>query len=208
MRGLTGPVRAIVAIGLAAACSSPDVATPVTVVGYTVTIKTAAPTSVQVGSSLLITFTVIQNESDSSSTPASGRSFTVTVTAGGGSVNGASSTTLTTASDGSASLTWVLGTLAGPQTVRGSASSDDFLDVSVTATAGPAARVAVKMQPSSPVLTGLTFTPQPTVQIEDASGNPVALASVPVTAAIATGGGVPRRHLDGQLRRYRARDVH
>ena len=82
MRALTGPVRAIVAIGLAAACSSPDVATPVTVVGYTVTIKTAAPTSAQVGSSLLITFTVIQNESDSSSKPANGKSFTVTVTAG------------------------------------------------------------------------------------------------------------------------------
>ena len=46
------------------------------------------------------------------------------------------------------------------------------------------------MQPSSSVLTGMAFMLEPTVQLEDASGNPVALGSVPITAAIATGGGV------------------
>ena len=189
MRTATGPISAILAIGLAAACSSPGVVAPVTVIGYTVTIKTAAPASAQVGSSLLVAFTVVEKKSDSSSMPASGKSFTVAITAGGGTVNAAASTTLTTASDGSASLTWVLGTLAGTQSIRGSASSDGSLDVSTIATAGPAARLAVTVQPSSFVLTGLAFTPQPAVQLEDASGNPVALGAVPITAAIATGGG-------------------
>lgn len=126
---------AILAIGLAAACSSSGGGTTVTVLGYTVLITTAPPTSALIGTSIPIAFTATENESDGSSKPASGKSFTVTVTAGGGTVNGTTSTTLTTASDGSVSITWLLGTTAGTQTVRGSVSSTYYLDVNVTATA-------------------------------------------------------------------------
>jgi alpha-tubulin suppressor-like RCC1 family protein len=128
-------LAAILAVGLLfmAACSSSN-GTTITVLGYTVTIKTAPPTTAQVGASIPIAFTVTENESDGSSKPASGKSFTVAVTAGGGTVNAAASATLTTAADGSVSLTWILGSTVGAQTVRGSVSSDKFLDVNVTAT--------------------------------------------------------------------------
>src|ERR1035441_2638243 len=119
-------VAAILALALmfVAGCSSSGGGTTVTVLGYAVTIKTAPPTTAQVGASVPIAFTVTENESDGSSKPASGKSFTVTVMAGGGTINGATSATLTTGADGSASLTWVLGSAVGTQTIRGSVSAD------------------------------------------------------------------------------------
>lgn len=126
-----------------AGCSSSGGGTVITVLGYTVVIRTAPPATALVGASVPIAFTVTENESDGSSKPASGKTFTVMVTAGGGTVNGAASATLTTAADGSASLTWVLGPAAGTQTLRGSVSADHYLDVSATATVPAVSTVAV-----------------------------------------------------------------
>src|ERR1035437_9484068 len=84
-----------------AGCSSSGGGTTVTVLGYTVTIKTAPPTTAQVGASIPIAFTVTENESDGSSKPARGKSFTVAVTAGGGTLNGATSATPPTGAAGS-----------------------------------------------------------------------------------------------------------
>ena len=54
---------------------------------------------------------------------------------------------------------------------------------------GNPAVLAVTTQPSAIAQNGVAFGQQPVVQIEDSAGNPVALASVQVTAAIASGGG-------------------
>ena len=151
-----------------AACGSSG-GTTVTVLGYTVVIKTAPPTTAQVGASVPIAFTVTENESDGSSKPASGKSFTVTVTAGGGTINGATSATLTTGADGSASLTWVLGSAVGTQTIRGSVSADKFLDVNVTATAPPVSSVVVTL--ATPSIALGTVGDQATAVLKDASGN-------------------------------------
>jgi Bacterial Ig-like domain (group 2) len=160
-------------VGLAllftAGCSSSGGGTVVTVLGYTVTIKTAPPTTAQVGTSIPIAFTVTENESDGTSKPASGKSFTVTVTAGSGTINGAPSATVTTGADGSASLTWVLGSTVGTQTVRGSVSADKFLDVDVTATAPPVSSVVVTLATSS-IAVG-TVGDQATAVLKDGSGN-------------------------------------
>ena len=152
-----------------AGCSSSGGGTTVTVLGYAVTIKTAPPTTAPVGASIPIAFTVTENESDGSSKPASGKTFTVAVTAGGGTVSGAASTTLTTAADGSASLTWILGPTVGAQTVRGSVSSDHFLDISVTATAIPVSSVAVTL--ATPSIPLGTAGDQATAVLKDAGGN-------------------------------------
>jgi hypothetical protein len=151
-----------------AACGSSG-GTTVTVLDYTVVIKTAPPTTAQVGASVPIAFTVTENESDGSSKPASGKSFTVTVTAGGGTINGATSATLTTGADGSASLTWVLGSAVGTQTIRGSVSADKFLDVNVTATPAPVSTVAVTL--AAPSITLGTTGDQATAVLKDAAGN-------------------------------------
>ena len=192
---------AILAIALAAACDSSNGTTPVTVVGYTVTSRTSPPTAEAAGSSIPLVFMATENESDGSSRPAAGKSVTITVTSGGGTINGTvtssggpfsdvTTATQVASSDGSVSLTWVLGRAAGPQDLRASvASPDQFVDVSVIASVGPAARLGVTTQPSPLAVTGVALTVQPTVQLEDSAGNIVVLAGVPVTASIATGGG-------------------
>ena len=172
-----------------AACGSSGGGTVVTILGYTVVIKTAPPTTALVGTSIPIAFTVTENESDGTAKPASGKSFTVTVTAGGGTVNTATSVLLTTAADGSVALTWVLGPTVGTQTVRGSVAVDHFLDVSVTATAPPASQLGFATAPATTAANGVPLAPQPSVQLKDASGLPVTQAGVPVTVAIDVGGG-------------------
>lgn len=171
------------------ACTSSNGGATVTILGYTVAIKTAPPATAQAGTSVPIAFTVTENESDGSSKAASAKSFTVVVTAGGGTVGGAASTTLTTGSDGSASTTWVLGATVGTQTLRGSVSATQYLDVNLTATSPPATQLALTTAPSTTAQNGVALALQPTVQLKDASGNPVAQALVPVTAAIGAGGG-------------------
>ncbi len=54
---------------------------------------------------------------------------------------------------------------------------------------GAASQLAITAQPSSTAQSGVAFAPQPVLQLEDASGNPVSQSGVVVTAAIATGGG-------------------
>jgi uncharacterized protein YjdB len=169
MRRLALAATVGLALLFTAGCSSSGGGTVVTVLGYTVTIKTAPPTTAQVGTSIPIAFTVTENESDGTSKPASGKSFTVTVTAGGGTINGAASATVTTGADGSASLAWVLGSTVGTQTVRGSVSADKFLDVDVTATAPPVSSVVVTLATPSIVLG--TVGDQATAVVKDASGN-------------------------------------
>ena len=58
----------------------------------------------------------------------------------------------------------------------------------ITLTAGTAARLAIVAQPSATAQNAIAFAQQPTVQVQDAAGNPVA-GVVSVTAAIASGGG-------------------
>ncbi len=154
---------------LLAGCTSPSGGNEVTVLGYTVTAKTAPPTTAQAGTSIPIAFTVTENESDGTAKAASGKSFTVTVTAGGGTINGAASATLTTSADGSASATWVLGSAVGTQTIRGSVSTDKFVDLNVTATAPPVNSVVVTL--SAPSITLGTVGDQATAVLKDASGN-------------------------------------
>src|ERR1017187_5751732 len=185
-------LAAILALMFLVACSSGG-GTTVTVLGYAVTIKTAPPPTAQVGASIPVAFTVTENESDGSSKPASGKSFTVAVTTGGGTVNGAASATLTTAADGSVSLTWILGSTVGTQTVRGSVSSDHFLDVSVTATAPSVSSVVVTL--ATPSIALGTVGDQATAVLKDASGNvlqgrTVTWQSSSTTVATVSTGGV------------------
>jgi N-acetylneuraminic acid mutarotase len=182
-------IPAILGITLAAACTTSDNTTPVTVTGYSVVIKTAPPASATVLTAIPIAFTVTEHESDGTARPAGGKTFTIAITAGNGTVNGGESATLTTASDGSAAATWMLGSAPSTQSVRGSISPDEFADMSVIATAGPAVQLVVTTQPASLAVSLFGLTRQPVVQLEDAAGNAVALAGVPVNVSIATGTG-------------------
>ncbi len=63
--------------------------------------------------------------------------------------------------------------------------TSDVISVAV----GPAGRLALATPPPATAQSGTPFAPQPTVQLQDAGGNPVAQGSVLVTASIASGPG-------------------
>jgi adhesin/invasin len=59
----------------------------------------------------------------------------------------------------------------------------------ITVAAGAATHLTLVTQPASTAQSGVVLSRQPVVQLLDASNNPAAQAGVPVTAAIASGGG-------------------
>ncbi len=158
--------------------------------GFLVQASVAPPTSAAAGSVLPIAVKVLHKESGGGTTPVAGKAVTLTVTAGGGTVNGAGSATVTSGADGSVSATWTLGPALGAQTLRGSVSSTEFLDFTLTATQPPPSQLALSTQPSAAAQSGAALAQQPTVQLKDAGGNNVPQAGVAVTAAIASGGGI------------------
>jgi hypothetical protein len=58
----------------------------------------------------------------------------------------------------------------------------------IALTAGPATRIAILVQPAALELSGIPIR-QPVLQIQDASGNPVPMAGVQVTATLESGPG-------------------
>ena len=118
-----------------------------------------------------------------------GVSVTATVASGGGSLSGAA--TVSTNSAGVATF----GNLAvvGP---TGSYALGMAAPGIATVTSGPivlgagaATALSMAIQPGSPAQSGIPFGRQPSLQLRDASNNPVAQAGVIVTAGIASGGG-------------------
>ena len=179
----------IVLAALFVGCSG-GTTSALTVLGYTVVIKSAPPTTAPAGTSIPIAFTVKAKESDGTTKPASGSPITFTVTAGGGTVGGASSVALTVQTDGSVSIIWVLGPSLGAQTLRGSVSATEFLDVSVTATP-PVVSVSITL-PSASLVAGTTE--QVSAIPRDGAGNPLpdravawSSSSAAVAAVSATG---------------------
>jgi hypothetical protein len=107
---------------------------------------------------------------------------------GGGSVTPA---TVTTGSDGRASVQWTLGPTPGEQTTTASVSGLNGSPVTFSATAvegPPPGGIVITTNPPTAALTEEVFDPaaQPAVRVTDAGGP---AAGVQVTASIATGGG-------------------
>jgi PKD repeat protein len=95
----------------------------------------------------------------------------------------------TTDSEGLASGQWTLGETLGPQRLDAVVSGVGVASFNATATAGAPASLFIATQPSSSARNGVPFERQPVIQIRDARGNDVALAGVPVSVEIASGGG-------------------
>ncbi len=120
---------------------------------------------------------------DANNNPVAGVPVTFAVTAGGGSILPIAA--ILTNASGVATLTsWTLGTVAGANTLTATATGLTGSPVTFTATgvAGAAAQLAIVQQPSTTALSGQLLGQQPTVQVRDAFGNPVAgVVSVSVT---------------------------
>jgi hypothetical protein len=135
-----------------------------------------------VGTAVLVPPAVLVT--DAFGNPKSGVAVTFAVTGGGGSVTGAAAT-----SNGSgiaAVGSWTLGVIAGPNSLGATATGLAGSPVSFTATGttGSATKLAVTVAAPTTAQSGIAFTTQPVVQLQDASGNPVAQAGVTVTGAL------------------------
>ncbi|HEV2671992.1 MAG TPA: Ig-like domain-containing protein, partial [Gemmatimonadales bacterium] len=72
----------------------------------------------------------------------------------------------------------------------GAGSLTPAITAPIALTAGPAAKLAIATQPPASAQNAILFAQQPTVQLQDAAGNPVSQSGTPVAAVIASGGGV------------------
>ena len=106
---------------------------------------------------------------------------------GAGSV---SSATVSTGSDGRASVSRVLGPDPGEQTTTAAVNGLEGSPVTFVATAtdGQTPVLAVETQPSSAAQSGVVFAVQPVIQLKDADGNDLAQSGVEVTALIGATG--------------------
>jgi Invasin, domain 3/Bacterial Ig-like domain (group 1)/Filamin/ABP280 repeat len=104
---------------------------------------------------------------------------------GGGVVRPA---TAITGQAGMAATQRVLGDQPGTYTTTAVATAlpDDGV---VFTTTGVAARLALTTQPGATATSGAPFDPQPTIQLQDLAGNPLARPDVSVTVQIAAGAG-------------------
>jgi len=108
-----------------------------------------------------------------------------TVTAGGGSLDGAGTTDTT----GRASAVWTLGGAAGVQSIEVSPAGVSPVSISATANPGAPARISLTTQPSESAPSGAVFSRQPAVRLEDAWANPAEADGVTVTAVLDGGPG-------------------
>jgi hypothetical protein len=114
---------------------------------------------------------------------------TAEIASGGGTLGGTA--TATTDATGLARFTnlSLSGTL-GPRTLTFSAPGYGTLTSgNITLNAGPVAALVIKTQPATSATTGVAFAPQPSVQLQDSSGNDVSKSGVAVTASLASGTG-------------------
>jgi adhesin/invasin len=123
---------------------------------------------------------------DDGDNPVGGVAVGWTVASGGGSVSPASATT---GADGQASTAWTLGPGIGSQRVSASVPGAGSVRFDATSIAGAPSVLGLVTQPSATAQVGEPFTRQPVIQVRDAAGNPVQVAGVTVTAAVATGDG-------------------
>ena len=118
---------------------------------------------------------------DASGNPVVGVTVTFTVTSGGGSVTGASGPT---GLGGIAQVaSWILGTVAGTNTLDASVGSLAPVAFEAAAQAGPPAKLAISTAPSATAQSGSVLGQQPAIQLQDEFGNAVSQAGVAVTVS-------------------------
>lgn len=165
--GLTSATTASIAVGAAPA--------------KTITADSGTGQSASVNSALANKLVVLVT--DSVGNPISGVPLAWAVTAGGGSLSGASTTDAT----GRGRATLTLGASAGSNTVQVTSAglTGSPLTFTATGTIGAAKKLTITRQPLASSTAGIADTL--IVQVQDSLGNVVTSSSAPVTLTIATG---------------------
>ncbi len=122
--------------------------------------------------------------------PSAGIAVTAAVASGPG---GSTLTNAVATTDGAGAATFAGLTLsgtAGNYTLSFSGTNlTPITSNTVALSAGGGSKLGVTTQPAASAVNGAVFAPQPVIQLQDGSGNPVNTAGVSVTASIASGGG-------------------
>jgi hypothetical protein len=153
------------------------------------TIITQPSDSVQSGAAFPQQPSVQLRDASGNAVAQSGVTVTAAIASGGGTLGGTA--TASTNASGVATFTnlAITGTV-GDRTLSFSASGvTGATSSTIHVRAGTPSQLVITTQPSSTAAAGAAFAQQPSVQIQDASGNAVAQSGVTVTAAIASGGG-------------------
>ena len=121
---------------------------------------------------------------DENGEPAGGVAVSFAVVGGGGSVSAASAET-----DGSgvATVSWTLGTTAGPNALSATTGTLTAVTFTATGTAGAAASLTKSAGDNQTAAPGTAVAVRPAVTVKDANGNPK--SGVVVTFGVASGGG-------------------
>ena len=123
--------------------------------------------------------------------PASQPDVTVTATVSSGPSGTLASATAVTGASGLATFNGLaLSGLIGDYTLSFSAPElTGVTSTTISLTAGPPAQLALVVSPSATARSRVPLVQPPSIQLQDASGNPIALAGIPLAASIATGSG-------------------
>jgi hypothetical protein len=102
-----------------------------------------------------------------------------------------SATTVTSGLDGRAAVIWTLGSSVGTQSAQAQLTgvNGSPATFAATATLGAPPRLMIVTEPSGSAQSGVVFSQQPSIQLADNQGAPIAQSGVAITAAIASGGG-------------------
>jgi formylglycine-generating enzyme required for sulfatase activity/alpha-tubulin suppressor-like RCC1 family protein len=171
--GLTGSPLTITATGTAG---------PVTKLGVATAPSASVPTSIA-----FPTQPVVQlQDANGNAVATAGTVVTASITAGGGTLGGTA--TATTIATGAATFTnlSIAGTVGG-RTLTFAATGLTGATAPVTVTLGMATTMAINAGNNASAVAGATTSQAPSVNVTDAGGNVV--SGVPVTFAVATGGG-------------------
>ncbi|MBK8006658.1 MAG: hypothetical protein IPK12_22970, partial [Gemmatimonadetes bacterium] len=191
---LTGPVGAYSFIFTSAGLASDTSDTFTLAAGTPVTVAASTPTSQSAPAGSAVASPPAVLVSDGAGNPVPGVTVTFAITAGGGSLNGA---TPQTDALGIATVAgWTLGPVAGANTVTatvsGSGISGNPVSFSATGTAATATTIALNAGNNQTATVGTAVAVAPSVRVSDANGNPVSGVSVSFTTgggATFTGGG-------------------
>jgi hypothetical protein len=128
---------------------------------------------------------LIVRAEDAEGNPVEGVTVAWTVT-GGGSLSQPSTVT---GADGQTGIRWTLGPAAGAQSALATVAGLSGSPVTFTATAvvGSAGRLVVAQQPSPTAVSGVAFSTQPRVQVQDINGNNVSVNGIAITAELVSG---------------------
>jgi len=159
--------------------------------GTTLTLTTAPPATGQSGVALAPATVIQLRDGSGNPAPQAGVAVVASISSGAGGTLGGTDTVLTDLAGAATFSNLIVSGPPGAYTIafNGTGLTGVTAPAATTLSAGPAARLALLTQPAAAAQSGVVFTTQPVLQLQDAAGNPVSQQGTTINATIASGGG-------------------